>query len=1260
MSSSEDKEGAKPPKPPDDLDLGSDSSTTLGSAGFDQQHNPDPAQATLEVSQPHTMATTAVSQTSTTATTAVSQDNQATVTVSQPSTMATINVSQPPNAATTTVSPQTTATSTESQSIVSHSNVSSSVGDTSLLNRSISIAAHELEAVVDQISPESATAVPQGLVTGGVLATDTPSDPLGSANPAASAAQQSSANVPGGNQFQVTAQVHAEDPASQGAGSANPVPGLPVVSADDVEAATDSGMAPKPTMDTVLLDFTVGRQLSDLQLGLEHSPGSAPSTGQFAAGSALRSGPGTGSMPLPVTDQQGQLSAAPTNLGAIAHTGSNLGATQPANSVPQGFESAANNFPQPIKPPSALIEGAQHPGLTEEAEMPEDGGQQDHAAMEGNSQQTDTQYPSTSADPQSDNPGAVGQNVPAISFDPKAVANLLQAASAGHFWDAPGPLKGATAEHMQELTAVLHKMAAAQKPAETDPQRDESDLEDENILVRRASRSTSASGDLSSSSDSSSEPDTASDEGSHKNSSQKKMKGTSVEGVKDLFDQAEGDVFVVSDESGDECGSAKDNDSCQRWASRVSEELDWMVRYPNAVPFVHTRVVSTDDGWYRGEDCASPSEVATPGKHAILPAADGSLALKADAVLPGAPSGRTKYGDRFLERRVFHAKAKREGHEELDPVAQATLDERAQENREALARDSFWAAEMERASYLPGETDTTVNFAVETDDGKKAIPYRVAAPMTWEYPYAFGQAQEPLQDRLVTASLYGMRLTRPGYTDPQSRPAPPAALESPAAKEAACVAYVTDADVSCSQEPSCRVANSNDGREAFICPEACCEALEGMPCYFATVEQWIVHWNTFHVAVAPVITCIVAGCPAKFCTGPETVDAFFRHVQLRHKDLSVDGKWPRLNQMVRIGMGIEPNTCYWPPSAGNGPHLRPDQVTPLSPEEMQDPFLAARWVARTEFHALVRKGRPKSTKGGKARKGDRSSSRDAPKAKQRRGRDGARSTTDESDSGAASSSTSLTGATTSSRGTERGRKRPTGRGSTFTRQSARQQREAAKEAGHSTQPGPFPIALREERTGSRKQDRSLSSNRAAASAHRQKRHSGDPTGDPDRSTKDDSAGSEKGMGKKSTSSSSSGPKVSGGGSGFRRRSPDSAAVPIDSHFPGDGTVPESAIAVETVDGRVAYEGTPEEPILRYEDCLVLNKAGKQTTKFWTASLLRVEQEGLKNTKSPLLQSRLLCGRRCLAYPFGVRPTAGITGADPGHTWMPHITARTSK
>ncbi len=151
-------------------------------------------------------------------------------------------------------------------------------------------------------------------------------------------------------------------------------------------------------------------------------------------------------MPHPVTDQQGQFSAEPANLGAIAHTGNNLGATQPANSTPPGFESAAASFSRPIEQPTALIEGAQRTGPVDEAEMLDDGDRQGHTATEGSNPQTDTQHPSTSAGQQSVNLGATGQPVPAISFDPNAIANLLQAASVGHFWDVPEQLKGATAD----------------------------------------------------------------------------------------------------------------------------------------------------------------------------------------------------------------------------------------------------------------------------------------------------------------------------------------------------------------------------------------------------------------------------------------------------------------------------------------------------------------------------------------------------------------------------------------------------------------------------------------------------------------------------------------------------------------------------------------------------------------------------------------------------------------------------------------------
>ncbi len=43
------------------------------------------------------------------------------------------------------------------------------------------------------------------------------------------------------------------------------------------------------------------------------------------------------------------------------------------------------------------------------------------------------------------------------------------------------------------------------------------------------------------------------------------------------------------------------------------------------------------------------------------------------------------------------------------------------------------------------------------------VPYHIVGPMAWEYPYHSGQAQEDLPDRLVPASLYGLKVVRPGY-----------------------------------------------------------------------------------------------------------------------------------------------------------------------------------------------------------------------------------------------------------------------------------------------------------------------------------------------------------------------------------------------------------------------------------------------------------------------------------------------------------------
>ncbi len=51
------------------------------------------------------------------------------------------------------------------------------------------------------------------------------------------------------------------------------------------------------------------------------------------------------------------------------------------------------------------------------------------------------------------------------------------------------------------------------------------------------------------------------------------------------------------------------------------------------------------------------------------------------------------------------------------------------------------------------------------------VPNHVGSPMAWEYPYHSGQAQEDLPDRLVPASLYGLKVARPGYCSADAKPA---------------------------------------------------------------------------------------------------------------------------------------------------------------------------------------------------------------------------------------------------------------------------------------------------------------------------------------------------------------------------------------------------------------------------------------------------------------------------------------------------------
>ncbi len=200
------------------------------------------------------------------------------------------------------------------------------------------------------------------------------------------------------------------------------------------------------------------------------------------------------------------------------------------------------------------------------------------------------------------------------------------------------------------------------------------------------------------------------------------------------------------------------------------DEASWAARFPTRKPFIKPRVKEVNDNRYQGEDCFDPSGIAPVARRAILPAADGTLALKQDAAMPDASRGRTQYKTHNLVRRLAYPKGERVGGKR-EPINSAQLLDRDQAQKELFDKDQFWKDEIENTQYVPGPDDTPVNFAVRAGLGRiVAIPYWVAAPMAWEYPYAYGQLQESITDRLVPASLYGMQLFRPGYFSPQSGP----------------------------------------------------------------------------------------------------------------------------------------------------------------------------------------------------------------------------------------------------------------------------------------------------------------------------------------------------------------------------------------------------------------------------------------------------------------------------------------------------------
>ncbi len=198
--------------------------------------------------------------------------------------------------------------------------------------------------------------------------------------------------------------------------------------------------------------------------------------------------------------------------------------------------------------------------------------------------------------------------------------------------------------------------------------------------------------------------------------------------------------------------------------------------------------------------------------------------------------------------------------------------------------------------------------------------------MAWEYPYHSGQAQEDLPDRLVPASLYGLKVVRPGYLSPSDRPATLTQILAACDSSKGYVDHISDTDVNTHATPAGYDGQGHLGRARFVCPQPECTVAGGYSFLFATIEQWVAHWNTY-VAVAPLFNCMVCGCNFEKAATPHSLDVLFRHFIDAHPSIHGNGEWLNLVELVVRGLHVKPNTQYWPPSTTLRDLQRPVAVT---------------------------------------------------------------------------------------------------------------------------------------------------------------------------------------------------------------------------------------------------------------------------------------------------------------------------------------------
>ncbi len=103
----------------------------------------------------------------------------------------------------------------------------------------------------------------------------------------------------------------------------------------------------------------------------------------------------------------------------------------------------------------------------------------------------------------------------------------------------------------------------------------------------------------------------------------------------------------------------------------------------------------------------------------------------------------------------------------------------------------------------------------------------------------------------------------------------------------------------------------------YVCCREDCRAFGTALFGFTMEDEFVSHWNSFHVAVIPQFICQHPGCWATFVADPGVLDSFLDHVtRRRRKEAEICVPLHRKHPLLPNpkAMELKPNPYYRPPN----------------------------------------------------------------------------------------------------------------------------------------------------------------------------------------------------------------------------------------------------------------------------------------------------------------------------------------------------------